>query len=68
VFYNSAIIARTWLDPDPDETGAAFRRMIQDVNAGILGAESAVVRVNQAITEAFPQNEFQLEADASFLE
>lgn len=59
-FYNSAIISRTWLDPDPDATSAAFRRMIQDVNAGILGAESAVVRANQAITEAFPRTTFDL--------
>ncbi len=54
-FYNSAIIARAWYDPNAAETEAAFRRLIRDVNAGLLAPESAVVRTNQAINEAFPK-------------
>lgn len=34
VFYDSAIIARAWLDPSPSETGDLFRNMIDDVNSG----------------------------------
>lgn len=54
-FYNSAIISNAWLDPNPEVTENAFRRMIRDVNAGLLASSSAVVRANQAINESFPK-------------
>lgn len=34
VFYNSAVISRSWIDPDPVETGNIFRDMIDGITSG----------------------------------
>ncbi|MBI5139961.1 MAG: extracellular solute-binding protein [Candidatus Vogelbacteria bacterium] len=41
VFYNSAIMARSWLDPDPEETGAIFKELIESILSGVKTEESA---------------------------
>lgn len=56
VFYNSAIISKTWIDPDSNLTKEAFRRMIRDVNSGVIGSSGSIIRLNQAITELFPRS------------
>jgi len=67
-FYDSAIIANAWLDPDAAETEAGFRRMVRDVNAGLLPPESAIVRLNQVINDGFEQlaGGFQLGNESVF--
>ncbi len=44
VFFDSAIIARAWLDPRPQETDAIFQTMIESVTAGKADAIAAVKR------------------------
>lgn len=34
VFYDSAILARAWPDPSPDETNAIFMRMLDSITSG----------------------------------
>ncbi len=34
IFYNSALIARGWLDPDSDKTDEIFQNMIEDISSG----------------------------------
>lgn len=46
LFYNSAIIAAGWTDPDPSATEALFRMMIQDINTGKSTIQNAVSRAN----------------------
>ena len=36
VFYDSALIARAWPDPSPNDTDNLFRDMINDINSGRL--------------------------------
>ena len=48
IFYNSAIIARTWPDPHAEKTTAIFREMVESVTSGRL-------RVFESIREANSQ-------------
>lgn len=45
VFYDSAIIGRAWLDPNPYETDIIFKDMIENVTSGKL-------RINQSVNRA----------------
>ncbi len=47
---NSAIIARSWLDPDPAQTKLAFRKAVNDINAGSANADAAIAPINSLIT------------------
>ena len=42
VFYNSAIRARGWLDPNPLSSGPIFQTMIESITGGELEAGSAI--------------------------
>lgn len=42
VFYNSAIEARAWLDPNPALSGPIFQNMIESVTGGALEAGKAI--------------------------
>jgi ABC-type glycerol-3-phosphate transport system substrate-binding protein len=46
---NQAIIARTWVDPEPSETGDIFRAMIEDTVSGAVTASEAVQRADQQL-------------------
>lgn len=46
---NQAIIARTWIDPEPSETGDIFRAMIEDTVSGAVTASEAVQRADQQL-------------------
>lgn len=50
VFYQSALVSRSWYDPMPAETNNIFRQMIEGVGSGRIGASEAVSR---AQTELF---------------
>jgi ABC-type glycerol-3-phosphate transport system substrate-binding protein len=47
--YQMALISRGWLDPNPEETGEVFRRMIEDVTAGRSRIRQAVLTASNAI-------------------
>lgn len=42
IFYNSAIRARSWLDPNPQESSRIFQDMIESITGGALEVGSAV--------------------------
>lgn len=46
---NQAIIARTWIDPEPSETSDIFRAMIEDTVSGAVTASEAVQRADQQL-------------------
>lgn len=50
VIYRSAIISRGFLDPDPIQTTAFFRTIINQINAGALLPESALASGNSLLT------------------
>lgn len=49
VFYNSAIRARAWIDPDKDETNLIFKNMIESVTSGRSRVSEAVSRASREI-------------------
>lgn len=42
VFYESAVISKAWLDPDPIKTSIVFKNMIVSVNSGERSAEQVL--------------------------
>lgn len=42
IIYNSAIIARSWIDPDALQTKSILRKAVGDINAGSTTAESVI--------------------------
>jgi len=44
--YNSAIISRGWVDPDPEATSNLFRTMIRNINTGALSVAASIDRAN----------------------
>ncbi len=53
VFYDSAVMARAWLDPDPLQTEGIFRRMVESSGSGKARISEAVDRANSELTELF---------------
>lgn len=49
VFYESAIRSKSWLDPDPVNTDAIFRNMIESITSGRSRTGEAVARANQEL-------------------
>src|SRR3989338_2804830 len=50
VFYDSAIRAKSWLDPEPIETDLIFKNMIESITSGRARTGEAVVRVQREIS------------------
>lgn len=48
-FYESAIIARGWLDPDPVATAGILRRLAETTKSGQLQPDEAVRQANEAL-------------------
>jgi ABC-type glycerol-3-phosphate transport system substrate-binding protein len=46
IFYNSALFARSWLDPSPDDTNNIFRSMVEAVLANNLTPSEAIRDAN----------------------
>src|SRR3989344_1331090 len=46
----SALIARSWLDPDPERTAEMFRLMVEGVTSGALRLPDAVQRADQELS------------------
>ncbi len=49
LFYNSAIIARGWIDSDPEATSLIFKNMIRSINTGSLSVQDALRRAHADI-------------------
>ncbi len=49
IFYNSALISRGWLDPDPIATDSIFSNLVQSVVTGRLSSEAAVAKAGQEL-------------------
>ncbi|MAZ40806.1 hypothetical protein CL654_01675 [bacterium] len=49
VFYDGAIITRTWLDPNPGATENVFRKMVRDVSINVTDAGQAIVTAKNAL-------------------
>jgi len=54
VFYNSALIAGGWLDPESMETSRIFETMIENVLAGLATPGEAVRRANSDVAQLLP--------------
>ena len=50
LLYNSAIIARSWIDPDKNQTSALFQKTINQINAGSATPESILSPMNSLLT------------------
>lgn len=48
-FFDSAIISRGWLDPDPEATTQIFSEIISDVNSGRLSVRQAIQQANTSL-------------------
>ncbi|KND52083.1 MAG: hypothetical protein AB198_00715 [Parcubacteria bacterium C7867-003] len=49
VFYNSALISDSWIDPEPDASSSAFRDMIESITSGRSRASEALGRLSDEI-------------------
>ena len=49
VFYNSTLVARGWLDPNPQETDLIFKEMIESIISGREKVSNAVQRADSEL-------------------
>ena len=49
LLYNSAIISRSWIDPDKIQTAGLFQKMIGQINAGTITVESTLSSVGSLL-------------------
>ncbi len=49
VFYSSALVSRSWLDPDSTATGNTFRDMIESITSGQARVSEALGNANSSI-------------------
>jgi len=49
VFYDSALISRAWLDPDPEMSRSVFQSMVENVVSGRSTEADAVPRANKEL-------------------
>jgi len=50
VFYDSALIGKSWLDPDPDTTSSYFRKAVEGILAGTVDVSGAVNKMNAELS------------------
>ncbi len=55
LFEGQALIARSWIDPDPQKTDGVFRGMIESVTTGSARLTEAVGRANQELAQVIGQ-------------
>ncbi len=46
VFYNSALISRSWIDPDSSKTNQIFKNMIEDISSGRMNVDGSIQRAS----------------------
>lgn len=52
-----ALIARAWIDPNPEETSKIFQAMIEGVTSGLARPAEAIGRASQEIAEILEQQQ-----------
>lgn len=55
LFNKMALIARSWVDPDPDQTNSLFQAMIEDTTSGATRLPDAVQRGDQQMAQIMGQ-------------
>lgn len=55
LFESQALIARSWIDPNPQKTELVFRGMIESVTAGSARLTEAIARANQELAQVIGQ-------------
>lgn len=55
LFNRAALIARSWIDPDPIRTGEMFRGMIEQRTSGAVDVSEAVQRADQELAQILRQ-------------
>ena len=55
VFYNSALISRSWVDPDPQLSSLAFQNMIESITSGRSSVIESLGNTNQTLTSLLSQ-------------
>jgi len=50
LFYNSAIISKSWIDPDPTATTALFKKSMNQINAGTLTPPAIIPPMNSLLS------------------
>ncbi len=55
LFTKQAIIARSWIDPDPEKTSDIFRAMIESVTSGAARYAEAIGRADQQMAQIIGQ-------------
>ncbi|OGG80546.1 hypothetical protein A3A39_01505 [Candidatus Kaiserbacteria bacterium RIFCSPLOWO2_01_FULL_54_13] len=55
LFKREALIARSWIDPDPEETNEIFRAMIEGITSGSARPAEAIGRANQQLAQILEQ-------------
>ena len=53
VVYESALISRGWLDPNPRESGDVFRRMVEGVTGGSARLKNVIMDTIQELESLF---------------
>ncbi|MFA5997506.1 MAG: extracellular solute-binding protein [Candidatus Paceibacterota bacterium] len=56
IFYDSAIISRSWYDPNPSQTNLIFMNMIDSVNSGRSSMNEAIAIANSSLASLFRGN------------
>ena len=55
VFERGALVAREWIDPDPEKTNDIFRAMIESVTSGSARLSEAIGRADQQLAQIIGQ-------------
>jgi len=55
IFYDSALISKAWLDPDPIETEAIFQEIIEDITSGRRKISAAVAAAQRQLGQLIKQ-------------
>lgn len=63
IFYDSAIRAKSWLDPSPAETDLIFKDMIESITSGRARTSEAVVRANEGFSSLLAKQPPQSPSD-----
>ncbi len=53
IFYNSALMSKSWIDPDPTKTSVIFRDMIESVTSGRSRLGDALGQANSELEALF---------------
>ena len=55
LFESQAIIARSWIDPNPEKTDDIFRAMIEAVTSGVARYGEAISKADQQMAQLIGQ-------------